>query len=528
MAEVKVLIAGAGIAGLATAIALRRLDSAELRLDIQLYEKARELKEIGASIALSPNGLRTLERLGVANALDDAVGFRGPSGLPMIYRHWKTNEVVSVDEFVDVPDRRHQTARFHRAHLHEALLEYVDRRTIHLNKAVRSAEVEGEADGDGVRLFFDDGTSVRGDILIGADGLRSKVRAAFRPQHSLHWTGRTLFRSTFDAELVEGGLIPDLPPDSTHWWGPKHTFFASRLGKNLYTTVGNFDPAAARAIGQSQPQTQQIQWDQEGDVAVFRELYKGWNPVVKALTEATPYVRLYPNLAGAPLDTWVFGSRVTLVGDAAHTHGGAHAAGGSLALDDAWALYLAFRHVFAALGLVPGSAGAGADSTGADSAGADNAGAGASATNNPTTQPTASIPVPVPLQVQDIHRALSLYDRTRRPHTERLVKSVLGAGGAGAGAGTGAAAAAAAVTPVSESDEDEDEALRLKMKNRPSTTWLAEHDVEAAFAEVLDQDKHNHSHGHKGNTQGRGFGIGVRVGVGGLPTPAHGRDQSRL
>lgn len=80
--KLKVIIAGAGIAGLSTAIALQRL----AYLDVELYEQAPELKEIGASIALSPNGLRTLEKLGVFNALDDEVAFRGRSGVPMIYR----------------------------------------------------------------------------------------------------------------------------------------------------------------------------------------------------------------------------------------------------------------------------------------------------------------------------------------------------------------------------------------------------------------------------------------------------------
>lgn len=172
MTEVKVLIAGAGIAGLASAIALGQLDKPNLEFNIQLYDKATGLREIGASIALSPNGLRTLERLGVHSALDHDVAFRGPSALHMIYRHWKTNDIVSVDQFVNVPDTKHQTARFHRAHLHQALLAHVPSENIHLHKAVKSAEVDG--DGDGVTLAFEDGTNARGDVFIGADGLRSQ------------------------------------------------------------------------------------------------------------------------------------------------------------------------------------------------------------------------------------------------------------------------------------------------------------------------------------------------------------------
>ena len=77
-----IAITGAGIAGLTAAIALLR----HARIDVQVYDKATELREIGASIALGPNGLRTLEKLGVGNALEDEVAFRGPSSLPMIYR----------------------------------------------------------------------------------------------------------------------------------------------------------------------------------------------------------------------------------------------------------------------------------------------------------------------------------------------------------------------------------------------------------------------------------------------------------
>lgn len=79
----QVAIVGAGIAGLTAAIALRKHPN----INVTLYDKATELKEIGASIALGPNGLRTLERLGLHDAIGDEVSYRGPSNIPMIYRH---------------------------------------------------------------------------------------------------------------------------------------------------------------------------------------------------------------------------------------------------------------------------------------------------------------------------------------------------------------------------------------------------------------------------------------------------------
>jgi hypothetical protein len=80
--KLEIAIIGAGIAGLATAIALKDHPGIYMRI----FEQADRLREIGASIALGPNGMRTLERLGVTNALDDSVAFRNTSGHPMIYR----------------------------------------------------------------------------------------------------------------------------------------------------------------------------------------------------------------------------------------------------------------------------------------------------------------------------------------------------------------------------------------------------------------------------------------------------------
>ena len=190
------------------------------------------------------------------------------------------------------------------------------------------------------------------------------------------------------------------------------------MGKNQYTVVGQYDPSKVKDL--DIPAPGEVNWDDEGSVEAFRELYKDWNPVVKALTEATPSTRLFPNFAGEPLPTWVFDSRVTLIGDAAHTHGGAHAAGGSLAIDDAYALYLSFLHVF---------------------------------------PPDKSIENP---SASDIERALTLYESTRRPHTEKLQRLVLNI--------------------RKQVDSPTDEQLRLKMINRENTEWLTEHDVEAAFS----------------------------------------------
>lgn len=205
----RVIIAGAGIAGLATAISLSRI-SAIANIDIQLYEQAPELQEIGASIALSPNvrmfssspklcltssaiirecalwkssGWIKLSQMRLA--IGDQVESHRFSGIiilspfspryhsPLIATrvcsHWKTDQVISVDTHNNVPDPRHHTTRFHRGHLHTALLEHVPPKSIHLGKKLTHVET----DQNGVVLHFEDGSSAQGDILIGADGIRS-------------------------------------------------------------------------------------------------------------------------------------------------------------------------------------------------------------------------------------------------------------------------------------------------------------------------------------------------------------------
>lgn len=228
--KLRILVVGAGVAGLAVAIALKKHEG----VDVQIYERATQLQEIGASIALGPNGMRTLEKLGVLEALDDEVAFRKSSGYPIIYRHWKTNEVVSVDKHHGEIEYRHRTSRFYRAHLQQALLAHVDTAHIHLGKAF--ASVCEAMNTDDLTISFDDGSTVSADILLGADGIRSAVRRSFVPHSAPKWTGWGAFRSVFDAKLVEH--IDGVLDEACHWWGPDRTFFASRLGKDLFTIVG--------------------------------------------------------------------------------------------------------------------------------------------------------------------------------------------------------------------------------------------------------------------------------------------------
>ncbi|CAI7658991.1 unnamed protein product [Penicillium discolor] len=419
--EFRIAIAGAGIGGLTAAIGLTRLLPSNI--SVTIFEQASELKAVGASIGIGPNGLRSLYKLGVYPALIEEFAFRQPSGRPFVYLHWLTGEVLKETTHHTVKDPRDAMARFHRADLQKLLLESLPAKvTLKLGKRVKSVNIQSPQEGGGVLLAFEDETTFKADLLVGADGIHSTVRKVFVPGHSLQWTGDILFRSTFDKALVEN--IEGLPEDAVFHCGPNENFlFTSRLGKTQYTVVGQT---------QSDPDDPEnpyrtAKWNTEGDVTRLRDLYKGWHPTVREILNATPSTRLYPNHLGTSLKSMVFESHVALIGDAGHTHGGAFAAGGSLAMNDAHALALALAHVW------------------------------------PTERDTKP-------SCRQLERALALFDGTRRPHVNKLIELVE----------IGLAARQAKLRDARQVEETDKE-LRERISGLSDIAWLAEHDVEAAF-----------------------------------------------
>ncbi|CAI6093640.1 hypothetical protein V2G26_017261 [Clonostachys chloroleuca] len=414
--KLDIAIAGGGIAGLITAIALIKHPG----VNIHVYERAEELREIGASIALGPNGLSSLDKLGVKNAFDDDILYRQRSGWPMVYRHWKTSEIIGYDEHRNVKDKRFITTRYHRAHLHRALYENLPSEIVHFGKKL----VNVSADRDqGVTLSFEDGTTANADICIGADGIHSTVRKTLVPEHKIHWTGWVALRAVYEQSRLDG---VDYPEGAAHWIGHNRHLFVSPLGKGLYTVVGgyhaNLDDPKSQGHG--------VRWDDQGDVEQFKSFYKDWHPAIRSITEAAPYIRQFPGYTADPLETWSFHDRIVLVGDAAHGHGGAFAAGGSLAINDAHALSLALFHVW---------------------------------------PPSASARKP---SVADLHKVFETYQATRKPQVDRLLDSVH-------------KSVAGRRVKTDNGTEETDEQLRKRVSERMDPYWVAEHDVEAAFEAVV-------------------------------------------
>ncbi|MFO0628332.1 MAG: FAD-dependent monooxygenase [Polyangiales bacterium] len=303
--DLRVLIAGAGIGGLTLAAALRHHG-----LAAEVYERAPLLAPVGAGITIQMNAMLALRGIG----LDAAVEAEGrvareslvldPSG-----RTLSALDLAGVARDVGAP-----AVAIHRARLQHALRRSVPDASVHLGRAVRAARDEA----DGVVAVLDDGTEVRGDVLVAADGLRSAVRKQVVGDGEPQYAGYTSWRGI--ARGVDGISRQRV----TETWGPGRRFGVVPLaGDEVYWFATQNAPAGERETLAAQ---------RAGLLARFGR----WHDPIPALLAATrddDIVRT--DIADrAPIVGWVTG-RVALLGDAAHPMTPNLGQGGCQAIEDA-------------------------------------------------------------------------------------------------------------------------------------------------------------------------------------------------
>ncbi|HYO51213.1 FAD-dependent monooxygenase [Archangium sp.] len=310
----RILIVGGGIGGLTAALALRRAG-----FEPVVFEQAHALQPVGAGIQLSPNATRALIQLGYG------AGLRAIASSPQALeaRSWRSGRRIFSTPLGERCLEAYGAPYYHvhRADLHALLSQALGPEGLRL-----SARCTGFAEeGDGVRVEFEDGSSEWGDLLIGADGIRSITRTvAFGPEQP-RFSGNVAFRAVIPARSVEG--LP-LERNTTAWWGPGkhfvHYFISGGSQLNCIAVV----PSRTWSVES---------WSTEGTREELLAEFEGWHPLVQAVIRATGRVFKWALYDRDPLPRWSLG-RVTLLGDAAHPMLPFQAQGAAQAIEDAMVL----------------------------------------------------------------------------------------------------------------------------------------------------------------------------------------------
>ena len=320
MKPLHALVIGAGIGGTAAAIALRRAG-----LDVSLFEQTMAQGEVGAGIQISPNASRLLARYGLGAAMARAAV--RPSAI--VFRRWQDGRVLGRDELGDSIENLYGAPyyHFHRADLIALLADAFGSREIKLGRRL----VGLEQDEGGVTAHFQDGSSERGDLLIGADGIHSQVRERLFGEEKPRFSGQVAYRGLAPAERV---AHLGLPHDVTNWVGPGGHFV------HYYVSAGRFVNFVA--VSEEATWTRE-QWSDRGSISDAAKNYEGWHPQVATILTAVDETFKWALFDRNPLPEWTQG-RVVLLGDACHPMLPFMAQGAAQAIEDGATLAACLKH----------------------------------------------------------------------------------------------------------------------------------------------------------------------------------------
>ena len=309
--SLNIAIVGAGIGGLTLALALRQHG-----IDVDLYEQTPELREVGAAVALSANGTRFYERIGLRAAFDEVV-YDIPT---LVYRDGRDGRLIGRHQ--GDPSYRDEFGGgywgIHRADLQKVLSTAVGMERIHLGKQLRDLKDNGRE----VVLDFEDGSSARADLVIGADGARSRVRRWMLGYDDALYTGCSAFRGVVPPEKLD--LLPD-PEAIQFWMAPGGHLLHYPIGKgdhNFFLVERNPSPWPVR------------EWVVPAQEGEQLRHFAHWHPAVVQMITAVPIRQRWALFHRPPLGRWTRG-RVTLLGDAAHALVPHHGQGANQSIEDA-------------------------------------------------------------------------------------------------------------------------------------------------------------------------------------------------
>lgn len=312
-----ILIAGGGIGGLTAALCLARQHH-----KVTLFEQASEISEVGAGLQIGANGMKVLRALGLESAIEK-LAFE-PEKIDL--RFGKSGRTIFEIPLGETGKTRWGAPYYqmHRADLLSILLEAASQNP---NIAFKTdARVTGyNQTPDGISINFEAGTTLSGDLLIGADGIHSVIRDQMHGPEAPDFMGCVAWRGVVPFERL---TAHPTPPNATAWVGKGKHAVTYRLRRGeLVNFVGVVEQKAF----------QRESWTSKGAKAQLAEDFAGWHPAItEIITQGEEFFQ-WGLFGREGVESWYDG-RVVLLGDAVHPTLPFLAQGAVMAIEDAFVL----------------------------------------------------------------------------------------------------------------------------------------------------------------------------------------------
>ncbi len=308
-----VIIVGAGIGGLVSALCLHKKG-----YKVEIYEQVGILSELGAGVQLSPNATKVLNYLDLLEDLKPHI-FE-PNSFQFL--NYLSGKVISERKLGEAIKNDFNSPNYdiHRADLQRVLLNKIEAENIAVHTSMKVTSVGNNKNSAFIEV---DGKEIEADLVIGADGIHSKVSDSLFGKKEIAFTGNVAWRMLIPVNLLPKNLIL---PDTTVWLGPNKHFVTYHVngGKNLNCVC---------LVEQDGWLNES--WSEKGDIEELKRIYKGWNRTIRTLLEHADSNTLYRWALHdrPPMRQWSKG-KIIVLGDAAHPMLPFLAQGAAMAIED--------------------------------------------------------------------------------------------------------------------------------------------------------------------------------------------------